>query len=105
MFPTEGVLEYVDRALKLISNHYFENQETNILEKYLEVILERWRKEGLIFDNFPFNQFGCKDKMDFFVKYFDVCVAHLICNDSKLVNDIANRLEISEKEIVAVSIL
>lgn len=99
----KSVLEYVDRAIKLINNHYFKNEDGNIMEKYLEVLFEKWMNEGLVFDNFPFKLFSCKDEREFYVKYFDVCVPHLICNDSKVLHNIAKQLQISEKEIVEVS--
>lgn len=98
-----NILEYVDRVIKLINKHYFNNQDINIMEKYLEIIIEKWTNEGLIFDNFPFKLFGCKDKLEFYIKYLDVCVPYLISVDNNQLNDIAKQLNMSDKEIIRVS--
>lgn len=73
------------------------------MERYLEVIFENFLNEGFIFDNFPFKLFNCQDKLDFLAKYLDICLPYLISIDLVQLNDIAKDLQISEKEIIAVS--
>lgn len=97
------VLENVNTVLNLINNFYFNNEETNIIEKYLDYIMDRWLSEGLLIHHFPFEMFNCTDKHEFYSKYLDTCFLRLISNDKQDLIDVANHLGISETDILTVS--
>lgn len=104
LIKTNGLLsEFVEKILNLINKYYFKTQEANILEKYLGAIIEKWLSEKFAFESFPFKLFDCSNQLQFYMKYFDICVPHLISKDNKQVLEAAKRLLISEKSIVEVS--
>lgn len=97
-------VENVDRVIKLINKYYYSDEEINVMEKYLDVLLENFLRQGYVFDNFPFKLFNCHDKLDFLTKYLDTCTPHLISKDIGQLRDIANHLKMSENQIIMVSL-
>ncbi|CAH2005984.1 unnamed protein product [Acanthoscelides obtectus] len=75
-------------------------QDTNLMEKYLENILEKWASEDLDMNQFQFHLFGCETKSHFYKKYFDICVPLFITSDRKDLIEVARQLKLSENDIV-----
>ncbi|VEN39029.1 unnamed protein product [Callosobruchus maculatus] len=75
-------------------------QDTNLMEKCLENILEKWTNEGLDFNRFLFQLFNCDSKSQFYKKYFDICVPFFIISDRKDLIDVAKQLKLTESDIV-----
>lgn len=74
------------------------------MEKYLEVIIDKWLREGLPIDRFPFKIFNCDDKYEFFAKYLDICFLYVLSKDKQEIMDIVQQLNLEEKDILMVSI-
>lgn len=76
--------------------------DKNILEKYIEYLIERWLLEGFSIDNFEFALFNCKSKAEFYVKYFENCVPFFMGTDRINLILAAKQLGYTEKDIVEV---
>nr|CAI5844505.1 unnamed protein product [Callosobruchus analis] len=93
-------LESISQTLHIINKNLELPQDTNLMEKFLENILEKWTNEGLDFNRFLFQLFNCDSKSQFYKKYFDICVPFFIISDRKDLIDVAKQLRLSESDIV-----
>ncbi|CAH1170506.1 unnamed protein product [Phaedon cochleariae] len=96
----EKGIDSIDRILKVISKHLLGDANSNIMEKYLERLIERWLREGLQFDNFQFKLLKCDTKEAFYLKYFELCVPYLIVSDKKDLLSAAKQLQWTETKVV-----
>ncbi|KAG5880543.1 hypothetical protein JTB14_026776 [Gonioctena quinquepunctata] len=93
-------IDSVDKILKIVTRQLLGESDSNIMERFLDRIIEKWLQEGLNFEDFQFKLFSCETKAKFYVKYFESCVPFFIVNDRKDLIMAAKELGLSERAIV-----
>ncbi|XP_023014307.2 serine/threonine-protein kinase tefu [Leptinotarsa decemlineata] len=96
-------IDSVDKILRIISERLLGETGSNIVERFLERIIERWLNEGRSIDDFQFKLLNCSTKMEFYLKYFEKCVPFFIVSDRKDLISAAKELGLSEKAIVEIT--
>lgn len=72
------------------------------MEKYVDNLLTNWLNLGYDINSFEYRLLDCKDKIDMYMKYFDICLPLLLSTDKIALLEAASRLGMNETQVLEV---
>lgn len=72
------------------------------MEKYVDNLLTNWLNLGYDINSFEYRLLDCNDKIDLYMKYFDICLPLLMSTDKTALLEAASRLDMNETQVLEV---
>lgn len=83
--------------MQALQNHF---GSEDFMKQYVENILGKWINLGYDINKFQYRILGCADKIDLYIKYFDICLPLLLRRDRNDLFAAAKQLKMTEKDVL-----